>query len=262
MCDLRRLPAVLTIAGSDSSGGSGIQADLKVFKHIGVYGISAITVITAQNISSIKAKQNVQASILYQQIHCLIQDFDIKAIKIGMLGSPKHASIIHQLLSNYQIIIDPVMYSSGNNVLTTPNTMRAIKKWLIPHALIITPNIQEAEILSGMHINNLHDMGKASMNLYEMGPHNVLIKGGHFKQKHSTDVWYDGINIRHLQARRINNTRTYIRGTGCRLSAAIVAYIALDYSVKDAIQKAKKYITHFIGQDIQDALLIEENRRS
>lgn len=234
---------VLTIAGSDSCGGAGIQADLKTFSAHGVYGMSVITAVTAQNTQGVFAVQDISAELISKQIEAIFDDISVHGLKIGMVSQIDTISIIAEGLSFYKpsnIVLDPVMVSKSGYHLLQPEAKDALISKLVPLATIVTPNIPEAEVLTGMKIDSLEAMGKAARMIFEMGPVNVLIKGGHLDDE-ATDILFDGTNISCLKSRRIDTKNTH--GTGCTLSAAIASNLAKGYSMIEAVTKAKEYIT-------------------
>lgn len=234
---------VLTIAGSDSSGGAGIQADLKTFSAHGAYGMSVITAVTAQNTMGVYAVQDIAPEIISEQIRAIFEDISVDALKIGMVSQIDTISAIAEGLLYYKplnIVLDPVMVSKSGYHLLRPEAKKALIEKLLPFAEVATPNIPEAEVLIGMKVEGISDMEKAARLIYEMGPRNVLIKGGHLDDQ-ATDVLYDGINMKHMKSRRIDTQNTH--GTGCTLSAAIAANLAKGMKVTEAVAKAKEYIT-------------------
>ena len=240
---------VLTIAGSDSSGGAGIQADLKSFSANGVYGMSVITAITAQNTMGVFAVHDLEEEIVKAQIDAIFTDIAVDAVKIGMVSVISTIDAICEKLNLYKpknIVLDPVMVSKSGFLLLKPESKTALIKKLIPLASLITPNIPEAEeILSEVNsditeIKTVEDMEKATKGMYKLGCKNVLLKGGHM-QGDAIDVFYDGREIIHFYSERINTKNTH--GTGCTLSSAIAANLALGCSMKDSIKKSKEYVT-------------------
>lgn len=233
---------VLTIAGSDSCGGAGIQADLKTFSALGTYGMSVITAITAQNTMGVFNVREMDAEIIRDQINCLFDDIEIHAIKIGMVSSVHIIETIGECLNKQgykKVILDPVMVSKSGCNLLQPEAIDKLVKVLFPLALVVTPNLPEAEVILGRKIENIAEMKEAAIRMHELGPQNVVIKGGHLVGD-ATDVFYDGHNFTFLEGTRINTKNTH--GTGCTFSSAIAAYIAQDYSVLEAVKEAKKYI--------------------
>lgn len=233
----------LTIAGSDSCGGAGIQADLKTFSAHGVYGMSVITAVTAQNTQEVTGVQDISAEMVTKQIEAIFEDIRVDGLKIGMVSQAATIRAIAEGLSFYKpagIVIDPVMVSKSGCHLLQPEAKTVLASVLLPLASVVTPNIPEAEVLTGIKIESIEDMKKASEKIMELGPEYVLLKGGHLDAE-ATDVLYDGKGFRLFKSRRLNTKNTH--GTGCTLSAAIAANLAKGYPVAAAIEKAKEYIT-------------------
>lgn len=233
----------LTIAGSDSSGGAGIQADLKSFSANGVFGMSVITAVTAQNTQGVYAVEDISTAVIQKQIEAIYEDIQVDAVKVGMVSRIETIDIISGHLKKYhaeKIVIDPVMVSKSGFHLLQPEAVNALIEKLLPIATIVTPNIPEAEIITGMSIKNPKDMEKAAGQIYQMGPENVLVKGGHLTDQ-ATDVLFNGDDYLHLAAERIPTKNTH--GTGCTLSAAITANLAKGYGIVDAVRDAKDYLT-------------------
>lgn len=240
---------VLTIAGSDSCGGAGIQADLKTFSANGVYGMSVITAVTAQNTIGVFSVQDLDESIIRAQIDAIFTDIKVDAVKIGMVSKISTIEAISEKLKEYKpdlVVLDPVMISKSGFSLLKPESKTALINNLIPLATIITPNIPEAEeILKEIssdikNIETVEQMELAAKEIYKLGCNNVLLKGGHL-QNDATDVLYDGRNITYFRSNRINTKNTH--GTGCTLSSAIASQLALGFSITEAVKKAKDYIT-------------------
>lgn len=240
---------VLTIAGSDSCGGAGIQADLKTFSANGVYGMSVITAVTAQNTVGVFSVQDLDESIIRAQIDAIFTDIKVDAVKIGMVSKISTIEAISEKLKEYKpdlVVLDPVMISKSGFSLLKPESKTALINNLIPLATIITPNIPEAEeILKEIssdikNIETVEQMELAAKEIYKLGCNNVLLKGGHL-QNDATDVLYDGRNITYFRSNRINTKNTH--GTGCTLSSAIASQLALGFSITEAVKKAKDYIT-------------------
>ncbi len=241
----------LTIAGSDSSGGAGIQADIKTISAHGVYAMSVITAITAQNTQGVFAVQDIDPEIIARQIEVLFEDIRIDAIKIGMVSKTESIKAIASTLDRYgyqRIVLDPVMVSKSGYKLLLPEAEQALVELLIPRAQVITPNIPEAETLLNGSINTIEQMKEAAASLYELGPQYVLLKGGHFQGEAAVDILYDGNNFERYQKKRIKTKNTH--GTGCTLSSAIAANIAKGLSVTEAVAKAKDYITGAIEHSL------------
>ena len=236
-----------TIAGSDSGGGAGIQADIKVFAAHNVFGTSVVTAITAQNTCGVNSSWNVPSAIVADQLHSILSDFDVRAVKTGMLPSVNIVKTIANILRARQVknlVIDPVFVSSSGFQLTPQGALPAIVRQLFPIALLVTPNIPESETLAGMKIATENDVHLAGEKIIDMGCRNVLIKGGHAAFAPATDVFYDGKTFTRFAAPFINTNTTH--GTGCAYSAAITANLANGANLMDAIRHAKDDITRAI----------------
>lgn len=241
---------VLTIAGSDSCGGAGIQADLKTFSANGTYGMSVITAITAQNTMGVFAIQDIDTEIVKAQIDAIFKDIEVSAVKIGMVSVSDTINAIADKMIEYDfrnIVLDPVMISKSGFNLLNPNAKETLIKRLIPLSLIITPNIPEAEAISSIKINNLDDMKKSAEIIYRMGAKFVLLKGGHLKDD-ATDILFDGKDFTIFPMGRIDTKNTH--GTGCTFSSAIASNIAKGLDIKSAVTEAKNYITDAIKHSI------------
>jgi hydroxymethylpyrimidine/phosphomethylpyrimidine kinase len=239
------IPRALTIAGSDSGGGAGIQADLKTFAALGVYGMSAITAITAQNTQGVHAALNLPPELVAEQIDAVLEDIGTDAAKTGMLSSPAIIETVASCIRKWQlrVVVDPVMRAKGGAPLLQPEAVTTIRTTLLPLAEVVTPNIPEAEILTEKQIETVEDMQEAARAIYDLGARHVVIKGGH-RSGDALDVYFDGRNFFELRAERIQTRHTH--GTGCTFSSAIAAYLACGLSVSKAISKAKYYITEAI----------------
>ena len=238
-----KMKTALTIAGSDSSGGAGIQADIKTMTMNGVYAMSAITALTAQNTIGISAISEVTPEFLGQQIDAVFTDIFPDAVKTGMISNSELIEIIANKLTFYKarnIVVDTVMISTSGIRLISENAVEMLKKKLLPIATVITPNIPEAEILTGMIIHNKDDMEKAAKNIYEKYNCAVLLKGGH-SINDANDLLYENGKGQWFEGTRINNKNTH--GTGCTLSSAIASNLAKGYELKEAIKLAKEYIS-------------------
>lgn len=241
---MQRIPKALTIAGSDSGGGAGIQADLKTFLAFGVHGSSAITSITAQNTKEVTDIHDVPADIVEKQIEAVLSDLGADAVKIGMLSNSEIIKIVAKKLKNYNIkniVLDTVMVSGSGVKLLEDSAIDSLKKELIPIALIVTPNIPEAEALINKKIKDANDVKSAAKEIMELGCKNVLIKGGHlnFGNNEVIDIFYDGHDFIEIKHKRINKTG---HGTGCTLSSAIAANIAKGMKLKEAVKSAISYV--------------------
>lgn len=239
----KAMPTALTIAGSDSSGGAGIQADLKTFIANGVYGMSAITALTAQNTTGVAGVLEATPDFLSKQLDCVFTDIFPDAVKTGMVSNSLLIGVIAEKLEYYKpdnIVVDPVMVATSGSRLITENALHTLKTKLLPLATVITPNIPEAEILSGMKIKNESDMEKAVKMLAESFGCNVLLKGGH-NINDSNDFLYSNGEITLFKGNRIDNPNTH--GTGCTLSSAIASNLAKGYDLKTSVLRAKEYIS-------------------
>ncbi|SHK19218.1 hydroxymethylpyrimidine/phosphomethylpyrimidine kinase [Anaerobranca californiensis DSM 14826] len=234
---------LLTIAGSDSSGGAGIQADLKTFSSLGTYGMSVITAITAQNTQGVFGVQDIDEEVVYKQIEAIFSDIEVDGVKIGMVSKSSTIEIIVSALKKFKaknIVVDPVMVSKSGYHLLQREAKKALIEQLLPIATIVTPNLFEAEEITGLTIKDIKDMEKAGEIIHQMGPRFVLVKGGHLSEK-PIDVLYDGEKFKYYEAERVNTKSTH--GTGCTLSSAIAVYLAKGYQVDEGVKKAKEYIT-------------------
>ena len=241
----------LTIAGSDSCGGAGIQADLKTFQSLGVFGMSAITAVTVQNTQKVYAVQEMEPNIVQGQILCLFEDTIINAVKIGMVSSIPLIEIIADSLKTVSlppVVLDPVMISKSGYRLLNQDAQDALVQHLFPIAEVVTPNIYEAEALVGENISNLEEMKSAAKRLLDLGAKKVVVKGGHLGGELSTDILYDGIDYQSLESRRLETKNTH--GTGCTFSSAIAANLALGKKFFEAARMAKQYITGAIEHSL------------
>ena len=241
----------LTIAGSDSGGGAGIQADLKTFAAFGVYGCSAITAVTAQNTIGISSIFEIPNNVIEDQIYTVIDDIGADAIKIGMLSNisiiQTVAGCLNKIIKNNdtQIILDPVMVAKGGDRLLEENAVQALQKLIIPLADIVTPNIPEAEALVKFPITDQNDIRNAAMFIVnELGAKSVVIKGGHSAGNNCDDLFHDGKNFRILHGIRINTKNTH--GTGCTFASALTANLALKRSISDVLDLSKSYVIECI----------------
>jgi hydroxymethylpyrimidine/phosphomethylpyrimidine kinase len=242
----------LTIAGSDTCGGAGIQADIKSFSANGVYGMSVITAITVQNTQGVFGIQDVNPDIIEKQIEAIFDDIEVDAIKIGMVSKIESINAIASALKKIDklppVILDPVMVSKSGFKLLSEDAKETLIKELFPIAEVITPNIPEAEEILGYQITNFEEMYKAAKDLKELGPKYVLVKGGHLEGD-AIDSLFDGEKLISFKQERINTKNTH--GTGCTLSSAIAANVAKGMSMVEAVEEAKKYITIAIEHSIE-----------
>lgn len=234
---------VLTIAGSDSSGGAGIQADLKTFSAHGVFGMSVITAVTAQNTQGVFAVQDISPDMIASQLDAIFTDIEVDAVKIGMVSQIETIKVIAEKLRQYNpkhIVVDPVMVSKSGYDLLSPDAKETLIKELIPLATVVTPNLPEAEVITGNKISTLEEMKAAAVEIYTMGAKAVLVKGGHLEDD-ATDLSFDGTHFTYFRGSRIQSNNTH--GTGCTLSSAITSNLANEDELVDAIRQAKNYIT-------------------
>ncbi|MDI6805279.1 MAG: bifunctional hydroxymethylpyrimidine kinase/phosphomethylpyrimidine kinase [Candidatus Bathyarchaeia archaeon] len=238
-----KIPVAITIAGSDSGGGAGIQADLKTFAALGVHGTTAITSVTAQNTYSVKAVEDLKPKIIREQIRAVAEDFGIDAGKTGMLHTWEIIEIVTSEVSKYDfpLVVDPVMIAKSGAQLLKPEAIDALKNHLLPLATVLTPNKFEAEKLSEMEIKDLKKAEIAARKISEMGPKAVVIKGGHLEGKMVTDILYYEGKIRKFSSPRVDSKTTH--GTGCSFSAAIAAELAKKADIPRAVENAKKIVT-------------------
>jgi len=239
-------PIVWTLAGSDSGGGAGIQADLQTLDDLGVFPCSVITAITAQNSQSVCAIENVSAQTVVNQIEALHADLPARVIKLGMLGEPQSVKAIGRYLQDYQgfVIADPVILTTNGDCLTDQETIDALCEFVFPFVDLLTPNRAEAERLLNRSLKTTMDVAQAAQDLLAFGPQSVLITGGDAEGEFSQDYWTNSREAFWLTAPRIHSIHTH--GSGCTLSSAIAALIALDYDIKDALVIAKMYVSQGI----------------
>ena len=238
-------PVALTIAGSDPSGGAGIQADLKTFHQFGVYGEAVITLLTVQNTQRVDRVECLSPELVTSQLQAVIEDIPPAAAKTGALGSAEIVNAVAEAAATFKfpLIVDPVMISKHGAALLDESAQEAIKERLLPRAALITPNLAEAEVLTGVRISDIHGMRQAAERLCEMGARAVLVKGGH-SEGNATDVLFADGEWKEYPAQRIDTPHTH--GTGCTYSAAITAEVARGAQLPAAIARAKKFITQAI----------------
>lgn len=237
------MPVALTIAGSDSGGGAGVQADIKTFSALGVFGASAITAITAQNTRGVSAIENLSPAIVSAQIDAVLSDLQVGAIKIGMVSQAPIIEAIGAALQRWdqRAVLDPVMVATAGDRLLDPQAISALSSVLLPLASVVTPNLPEAALLAGEGVAlNETDMERQAEKILRLGAAAVLIKGGHAAGRESTDIFFDGRRMSRLSLPRIETTNDH--GTGCTLSAAIAAYLARGEDLASAVALAKDYL--------------------
>ncbi len=241
----RPLPVVLSIAGSDSGGGAGLQADLRTFSALRAHGVFAVTALTAQNTREVRHIQLASCESVREQIRAVYDDFPVAAVKTGMLGSREIAETVAASLAELNsapVVVDPVLNAQSRGVLLPPDALETLEKLLFPLATLVTPNLPEAEALLGRAIPaGMQELEIAARELMKFGPKAVLIKGGHAEGSRADDLFFDGQKFRVFSAPRIQTSSTH--GTGCTLSSAIAAHLARGLKLCEAIQKAKEFVT-------------------
>jgi hydroxymethylpyrimidine/phosphomethylpyrimidine kinase len=246
---VERVPIALTIAGSDSGGGAGIQADLKTFSALETYGASVLTAITAQNTHGVTAVLELPTDLIQAQLDAVVTDLRPDVVKTGMIASTEIIGVVAERLRRYgleRLVVDPVMIAKGGHPLLRPEAVEALRRELLPLALVATPNLPEAEALLDRQIESLEQMRAAARELVaRYGSRAVLVKGGH-REGPAVDVFFDGQDLHELPAERIETTSTH--GTGCTLASAIAAYLAHGEPLPAAVQKAKQYVTEALRQ--------------
>lgn len=245
-----QIKKVLTIAGSDCSGGAGIQADLKTFAAHGVYGMSVIVSVVAENTARVISAQDVSPNMIEKQIDAVFEDIGADAVKIGMLSQPACMEAVARKLTEYKprnVVIDPVMVAKNGCPLMRPDSMETLIEKILPLADLLTPNIPEAEAITGIKIRTASDMEQAAKRIAALGAKAVLVKGGHASGD-ALDILYDGAVFRQYSAERIPTKNTH--GTGCTYSSAIAAELALGFPLPDAVARAKDYVTTAIRHSL------------
>jgi len=240
------IPRALTIAGSDSGGGAGIQADLKTFAALGVYGMSALTAITAQNTVGVQGVFNLPPDFVGLQIDCVVTDIGVDAVKTGMLSNAGIIQVVAEKVREHQLphlVVDPVMVAKSGDPLLQPEACQALIELLLPLAEVLTPNLHEARALTGRSIEGLEDMHHAAQAIHALGPRHVVVKGGHLETD-PADLLFDGQRFTMLRGERIATPHTH--GTGCTFASAIAAGLAKGLTVEEAVREAKAYITEAI----------------
>ena len=246
-----KLPCVMTVAGSDSGAGAGIQADLKAMAAQRTYGLTVITAVTAQNTLGVKQFFVMTPQLVAAQMDAVLQDFPVATVKTGMLGNASIVEVVAAKLKEYRlrrVVVDPVMVAKSGDSLLETDTQTAIREILLPLSFVITPNIPEAEVLCGQKISDIGDMREAAQLLQKRGAAFVLLKGGHLQGEDMlTDVLFDGNKFFYYRAKRINTKNTH--GTGCTYASALAAFLALGYPVPQAVWKARFYLQGILPRD-------------
>ena len=240
------VPKAMTIAGSDSGGGAGIQADLKTFAALGVYGTVTLTAITAQNTVGVSGVHEIPTDMIVAQMDAVMGDIGADAVKTGMLSSQEIVEVVAAQVAKHGIrslVVDPVMVAKSGDSLLRDDAVDAVRTRLVPLSAVVTPNIPEAEALTGMTIESDDDVREAARRIVGMGARSVVVKGGH-REGPATDVLYDGSSFREYSAPRIDTVNTH--GTGCTFASAVAAGLAQGKSVEEAVGQAKEYVTEAI----------------
>ena len=242
---------LLTIAGSDSSGGAGIQADLKTFAAHGTFGMSVITAVTAQNTCGVTKVQDINCDVVKAQIEAVFDDIRVDAVKIGMVSHPNIIRTIVECLRKYKpkiIVVDPVMISKSGYPLLAPEACETLINELLPLATLLTPNLPEAEAISGMDVTNKEEMRSVAEKIISLGCKAVLVKGGHLDDA-ADDLLFDGITEKWFSGERINTKNTH--GTGCTLSSSLASNLAKGLSLEEAVKASKTYVTEAIAHGLE-----------
>jgi hydroxymethylpyrimidine/phosphomethylpyrimidine kinase len=243
-----RIAKALTIAGSDSGGGAGIQADLKTFSAFRVFGMSVITAVTAQNSLGVQGVENLAPAFVGLQLRAVLDDFGVDAAKCGMLSTGPIIDALADVLAErpvVSLVVDPVMVAKSGDLLLRPDAREALVRRMFPLALLVTPNVPEAEALAGMAVASREDMEEAARRIHALGPRHVLVKGGHLKGD-AVDVLWNGRAVTAFTAPRVDSANTH--GTGCTLSAGIAAGLALGRPLPEAVREAKAYVSRAIRE--------------
>lgn len=241
-----RVPKAMTIAGSDSGGGAGIQADLKTFAALGVYGTVTLTAITAQNTVGVTGVHEIPLDMIIAQMDAVMGDIGADAVKTGMLSSREIVEVVAGQVKKHGIralVVDPVMVAKSGDPLLREDAVEAVRSFLVPLAAVVTPNIPEAESLTGMTIETDADVREAAERIIQMGARSVVVKGGH-REGPAADLLYDGVRFQEFSAPRIDTVNTH--GTGCTFASAVAAGLAQRKTVEDSVAQAKEYVTEAI----------------
>jgi hydroxymethylpyrimidine/phosphomethylpyrimidine kinase len=251
------IPIALTIAGTDPTGGAGVQADLKTFSAYRVYGASVITALVAQNTQGVRAIHDVPPAFIAEQIASVFDDLDVKAVKIGMLSQPQVIETVAAALDRYaatgNLVLDPVMVAASGDRLLAPDAVDALRTVLIPKAVVITPNMPEAAVLlDEAPAEDENDMIRQAERLMTLGCRAVLLKGGHGAGRESVDILLDERGVERFASHRVDTKNTH--GTGCTLSSAVAAALALGYPLREAVRQGKQFISGAIA--VSDTLKV------
>ena len=246
----KSIPIALTIAGSDSGGGAGIQADLKTFAAIGVHGTSALTCVTAQNPKRVLAIQACRAEIVRGQMEAVVEELPPAAVKTGLLYSAEIIRVVAEFFAGNRripLVVDPVMISTSGSRLLKPSAIKLLKNRLLPLATLVTPNLDEASILTGRKLKSIEDLRAAAKQIHGEYGCAALVKGGHLRNsREAVDIFFDGENELLLSAPFVKGVQTH--GTGCTYSAAVTGFLARDYGLPEAVVRAKEFISNAIAE--------------
>jgi hydroxymethylpyrimidine/phosphomethylpyrimidine kinase len=241
----------MTIAGSDSGGGAGIQADLKTFAALGVYGTSVITAVTAQNTVEVRKAMELPIDLVGAQIDAVVEDIGVDGAKTGMLASSEVIEIVAQRIDEHQLkrlVVDPVMVAKSGDRLLREDAVESLVERLIPLAMVVTPNLPEAERLVGFAVEDEDSMRRAAKAIVELGAGSAVIKGGHARGEESVDLLFTGKRFRRFRTKRLESRNTH--GTGCTFSAAIAARLAMGCSIEKSVEDAKEYLTRALARGV------------
>ncbi|MEF8836182.1 MAG: bifunctional hydroxymethylpyrimidine kinase/phosphomethylpyrimidine kinase [Candidatus Thermoplasmatota archaeon] len=252
---MKKIPVALTIAGSDSGGGAGIEADLKTFDAFDVYGTAVITSVTAQNTKEVRAVNDIPSDIVGEQINAVLDDISVDAVKTGMLSNSKIIETVAQKIDEYElkVVVDPVMVTKAGDQLIKDEAVEKYIEKMLPRSMVLTPNLREAERLTGMEINNIDDMKETAEKLHRMGAENIVVKAGEAGEK-VVDIFFDGEEFRDIYGQKFTSHK---HGTGCTFSSAITANLAKGNSIKESVKTGEK----FIDDAIKNGLDIGEGER-
>ncbi len=239
------MKCVLSIAGSDSGGGAGIQADIKTITGLGAHALTVVTALTAQNSLGVSAIHPVPPGFIARQIKAVVEDRPPDSVKVGMVFTAAAVKTVSRMIAHYRlspVVVDPVLRASTGGLLLEPGAIRVLKEHLLPLATVVTPNLDEAELLTGKRVRTLREMERAALEIFRMGPR-VVIKGGHLKRE-SSDVYFDGKEVTVFPGRKIVSASTH--GTGCVFSSALATFLALGENLKEAVQSAHDLVRRAI----------------
>jgi hydroxymethylpyrimidine/phosphomethylpyrimidine kinase len=249
---LADVPRALSIAGSDSGGGAGIQADLKTFQALGVWGMTAVTAVTVQNTKGVSGYEEVSPDTVADQVRAVVTDIGVDAAKTGMLASARIIEAVAEAIEEVglpNLVVDPVSVSKHGHPLLAEDAVEALRSRMLPLATLVTPNLPEAALLAGFPVGSLEDMARAGKRMLELGPGAVLVKGGHLEEEEATDLLIIPGGVEEIRGERIDTTHTH--GTGCVLSAAIASHLARGAALLDAVTLGKGFVTEAIRRHLE-----------